>query len=39
MWGTVELFVDKNTFLPPIIDRCLDIIGNFSSQFVHEMEH
>ena len=38
MWGTVELFLDKNTSLPPIIDRCLDLIGDFSSRFAYEME-
>lgn len=37
MWATVELFIDKNTDLPPIIDRSLDIISNFSFQFVQEL--
>ena len=37
MWATVELFIDKNTDLPPIIDRSLDIISSFSFQFVQEL--
>lgn len=39
MWATVELFIDKNTDLPPIINRSLDIISDFSFQFIHEIAH
>lgn len=39
MWGTIDLLVDKNTFLPPIIERCLTILKYYCSLFIYEMEH
>lgn len=33
LWASVELFIDENTYLPPIIKRGLDLIATTSFEF------
>lgn len=37
LWASVELFIDENTYLPPIIIRGLDLIATTALEFCAKM--